>query len=152
MMHWSEFHSLAIILDVKDSNATQLWAALTLAQWNVQRDSSPDETGVGELSATAAAAKVECDVMGVTEAIFVKELTTWAPGTALCALRNQVDEHFSDLGEFRHALGQTGSVLSAPVTPAELDSALLGVGIPGCNSERVCSAVQSAWRGGLKDG
>jgi hypothetical protein len=151
MMHWSEFHSLAITLAVKDSNATQLWAALTLAQWNVQRDSSPEETGAGELSATAAAAKVECEVMGVTEAIFVKELTTWAPGTALCALRNQVDEHFSELGEFRHALVQTGVVLSVPLSPAELDAALLAVGIPGCNVERVCSAVQSTRRGGQKD-
>lgn len=159
MMRWSEFHSLAVTLDVKDSNAERLWAALTLAQWNVQRESGPNSATNAAPGASpshmapvdvAAAAKAECEVEGVTEAIFVNELTLWAPGTALCALRNQVDEHFSDLGEFRHALAQTGSSLSVPLTPAELDAALLAVGVPGCNVERVCGAVQSTRRGGQK--
>merc|ERR1719478_1222199 len=120
-MHWPEFHSLAVTLDVQDSNAERLWAALTLAQRNVQRENSAEHGDTNEEGETAgkvkAAAKVIEEIEGVTEIIFVKELTMWAPGTALCALRNQVDEQFSDLGELRHALGQTGSVLSAPVTP-----------------------------------
>jgi hypothetical protein len=151
MMHWPEFHSMAVALDVKDSNAERLWSTLMEAQQNLQHDGDVSH-GTDEGLAAEANTTASIDDEGVTETVFVKQLTMWAPGTALCALRNQVDEHFSDVGELRHALGQTGSALSAPISPAELDVALLTVGIPGCNVEGVCNAVQSAKRGGRKGG
>jgi hypothetical protein len=172
-MAWPEFQSLAVALDVSDCNAEGLWAALTLAQRSSVRESEAghiptlaiedirEEPNNARTTTSRAIVRHHSPLRSpshddragvITEATFVKELTVWAPGTALGALRNQVDEHFSDLNEFRYALGQTGLSLSAPITQKELDIALLAVGITCCDVERVCSAVQSASRGALKRG
>lgn len=146
LMRWNEFHTLAVALDVQDGNAEGLWSALTLAQQSRQQDgtviSYPQEG-----DSTPASTNAQQEVDGITEATFVKELSMWAPGTALQALRHQLDEHFSDLSEFRYALSQTGISLSAPLSPAELNAALSAVGVLGCNVEGVTSAIQNARRG-----
>jgi len=171
LMRWPEFYSLCVTLDVSDSNAEGLWSTLTLAQRSMSRESSvashtnslalqviQDDTGavaevpVGsptEGAVVVGRANSDEEAGAITEATFVKELAVWAPATALGSLKNQVDEHFSDLNEFRYALGQTGMSLSS-IGPADLESALLAVGITGCNADRVHAAVKSAWRGGHK--
>jgi hypothetical protein len=173
LMSWPQFQSLAEGLDVSDDNAEGLWAALTLAQRSAVRENEDDfdaDLAIQEIKEDSGAILAltsgqdnpkksedlvllkniqhkSGQVEAITELIFVKELTVWAPGTALGTLRNQVDEHFSDLSEFRYALGQTGLQLSAPITPAELDTALSALGITCSNVESVCNAVRSAWRG-----
>lgn len=163
VVRWPEFHSLAVTLDVKDDNAERLWRALNLAQQSREEATESLSADVADGShsiegsnpiedAAADSADQEVEEGAVTESTFVKELTVWAPSTALDALRNQVDEHFSDLSEFRYALTEAGWALNSSVSVEDLEKALLAVGVTGCNGERIFSAVSSSWRGGRKGG
>mmetsp|Transcript_142244 Transcript_142244/g.248026 ORF Transcript_142244/g.248026 Transcript_142244/m.248026 type:complete len:789 (-) Transcript_142244:48-2414(-) len=162
VVRWAEFHSLAVTLEVKDDNAEKLWRALNIAQ-----QASLEEAGGSPQSSTSDGANTHADGAGgltrpeaedgankefVTESTFVKELTVWAPSTALDALRNQVDEHFSDLNEFRYALTEAGWAPSSSLCAEELEKALTAVGVNGLSGERIFSAVSSSWRGSRKAG
>jgi hypothetical protein len=101
-MRWSEFHFLAASLDVEDFNAEGLWSALALAQQasNVGLGAKKETVVAGaETKSTGPDAErndgKRCARPGteesITEESCVREHTQWAPRTAVCAQRNQVD-------------------------------------------------------------
>lgn len=151
LVHWKEFHKLAVLLDVEDRNAARLWNVLCLAQRSLHDEdgqNSKDGTGDKEGGTTDAqgltAAVEPQDCGGIQEDTFVKELTIWAPATAMDALKHQVSELFNSPGEFRYALEQGGIACGSSVSVSSLQAALQSVGIVGCDAERLLRAVASS--------
>lgn len=164
LLRWDSFKALAVSLHVNDRCAEKLWQLLTRfideapAKTRIQPMSlqvTPDaqaaETpvkveGVGggllldpssPVSPLSPGAKA---AVGVMESHFIRELTLWAPDTALEILSTQLVERFGSLAEGRRALERRLSKTDE-LSPRELDSQLRALGIKNCDVHRALSVV-----------
>merc|ERR1712008_284179 len=153
-MSWSNFHRLAIELNINDGNAKQLWSVLT---GNVGCDAATASDGQRNLSLisygfhtlitqplcdAACRTGAEDTEVFVTRADFLRELSLWAPGTALETLDSQLCERFGNLAEGKRALARHLS-LSSPLSPREFEAKLRSAGIRHCDVPRALSTVAS---------
>eukprot|EP00927_Polykrikos_kofoidii_P038106 TRINITY_DN32385_c0_g1_i1.p1 TRINITY_DN32385_c0_g1~~TRINITY_DN32385_c0_g1_i1.p1 ORF type:complete len:997 (+),score=137.58 TRINITY_DN32385_c0_g1_i1:195-3185(+) len=145
VLYWPGFHALAVSLGVNDSSAAKLWRILTrsplpLDAGRIDGDSSCD---FNDLSAsTSACGGNEKRGPGVSEKMFLQELSLWGPDTALETLRAQLCERFGSLAEARRGLERRLSNIRE-VSPKELDACLRALGISNCDAERALSVVAS---------
>jgi len=78
----------------------------------------------------------------VTRSAFLRELSLWAPGTALEALDSQLCERFGNLAEGKRALARHLSP-DLPLSPSEFEAKLRSAGIRHCDVPRALSTVAS---------
>lgn len=131
---WERFRALAVDLDVNDQNAAQLWDMLTGEEARGRAQQMGDE---------AHESHDECGMYGsrgLSEAAFVRELSLWAPHTAIEHLTSQLCERFGNLAEGRRALARRLPVTD-DVSADDLDSILQAAGIRGCDAKRAVSTV-----------
>eukprot|EP00930_Biecheleria_cincta_P058732 TRINITY_DN4452_c0_g1_i1.p1 TRINITY_DN4452_c0_g1~~TRINITY_DN4452_c0_g1_i1.p1 ORF type:complete len:522 (+),score=78.76 TRINITY_DN4452_c0_g1_i1:34-1599(+) len=84
---WEGFHSLAVKLNVNEHNAVKIWDVLGTS---------------GDEAHGAQAGHDRVYDAGVSEEIFVHQLSLWLPDTALQALDNELCDCFGNLAEGFH--------------------------------------------------
>jgi len=131
LMWWAGFRNLAIALNVNDENSAQLWRVLTTGVLEAGKDdlladlNEYEQTGVS-----------------VTEEVFVRELSMWAPDTALETLKENLCNRFGSLAEGQRALGRRLSDTSQ-LSAQEFESRLRAAGIKNCDVGKALSTVAS---------
>jgi len=133
-------------LNVNDGNAEKIWGVLTSpAAGDVDADETrsdvkTDVTNVsidGQNEVSGGSADV-----GVSERVFVGQLSLWAPPTALQALEGQICERFGNLAEGKRAMERRLSRTN-PLSPREFDMRLRAVGIRNPDVEKALGTVAS---------
>lgn len=116
------FQSLAVSLNVNDRNAAELWKVLS-----------------GSVEAVADAlneGRGECVTLGV----FARELSLWAPDTALAQLKENLCNRFGSLGE-SHRVLQSKIANTEDLSPRELETRLRAAGIKNCDVSKALSTI-----------
>jgi len=133
LLWWDGFHKLAIALQVNDSNAAKLWKVLTGSV-----EARVDSLNVGLLGSGEEGTD---GAEGVTLAAFERELSTWAPDTALGSLKENLCNRFGSLAEGQRALRKRLSRTDV-LSPRELESRLRAAGIKNCDVTRALNTIQ----------
>merc|ERR1712087_827282 len=94
MLRWPGFHAMAVKLNVNDKNAVNIWKVLTSSASDVDHGGSEARTPSGGSGSNS----------GISERVFINQLSLWAPDTALQELEGQMCERFGNLAEGKRAL------------------------------------------------
>merc|ERR1719428_660376 len=114
-----EFLSLAIVLGVNDRNARQLWDALDIS---------------GRIDANDA----------MNEEMFISQMKSWGPATAVDGLREEICEHFGNIAEGRRTLHKLGVPRAGALSTASFEAGLRAAGVTHCDAELVLSTLSGA--------
>jgi len=114
-----EFLSLAAVLGVNDRNAKQLWEALDIS---------------GRIDANDA----------MNEEMFISQMKSWGPTTAVDGLREEICEHFGNIAEGRRTLHKLGVPRAGALSTASFEAGLRAAGVTHCDAELVLSTLSGA--------
>eukprot|EP00929_Paragymnodinium_shiwhaense_P014505 TRINITY_DN122418_c0_g1_i1.p1 TRINITY_DN122418_c0_g1~~TRINITY_DN122418_c0_g1_i1.p1 ORF type:complete len:1012 (-),score=179.97 TRINITY_DN122418_c0_g1_i1:233-3268(-) len=150
MLRWRGFHSLAVVLGVNDNSAQKLWQMLTRALGGEVPEAEMPIRSAGDCDGEGCnsprSPKSRDAGVGVTETMFMHELSLWAPDTALELLRTQLCERFGSLAEGKRALDKQLTKRDV-LSPRDFDASLRALGINGCDVVKVLSIVAGKSQG-----
>lgn len=143
-LRWDDFKQMSVALTVNDDNASKLWDVLLSAQEPPPGHEEPPpghepEATAMQDSASSTDGKTPSG-LGIAQSAWVRELSLWAPQTAVEQLAGHICERFGNLAEGRRALTKPLSS-KGNLSPKGFSATLRSRGIRKCDVERVLTTV-----------